>query len=397
MAAGTHSTSTPMMQFLDQLPVRIDEVELFRLDAAPPPHLSFNPGDNRQHAALRLCADGLCGWSEGLVAHNDPSFELAPWGACFSELKGKTVAEALTYQHQHRESWWVNQLEMSEMALLDLAGRLLDKPVMDLLGLDGRQPVPGLYSIVASDAQHAAEQAALAKKQNLTTHIKLRIYGEPALDAALVRAVRKVMGPETYLIAGASESYTYPVDESVEALAAQLRALHQAGLNACEDPANLAVADWVDLQTRVGMLALIPDKPMRPAWHALQTVLPGMGRVYNLHPGSLGSLVDAVALARKIQSFGAQVAVGDDSLMGPGCTAWQQIAVGLGAAWVEALAKPQESNVFGQCVQSQATVQKSDGRLGLVYDYATRKLPPGFGLQVDVPRLRKVCSAYCSI
>ena len=283
------------------------------------------------------------------------------------------------------------------MALLDLAGRLLGSSVLALLNLDGRQPVPGLFCILESDPQRAAEQAVLARKQNHTTHIKLKIYGESTLDAALIRAVRKVMGPKTYLIADANEGYAHALNAPLDALAAQLKALHQAGLNACEDPAELDTADWVDLQTRVGLLDLIPDKPMRPAWRALHTVIPGMGRVYNLHPGSMGSLVDTITLARKIQSFGAQIMVGDDSLIGPGCTAWQQIAVGLGAAWVEALEKPQESNVFLQCVQSQSTEQKLNGRFGMTYDYATRDLHPGFGLQVDVPRLRKMCSAYCSI
>ena len=61
------------------------------------------------------------------------------------------------------------------MALLDLAGRLLDKSVMDMLDLDGRQPVPGVVLYVSGDAQRAAEKAALARKQNLTTHIKLKI------------------------------------------------------------------------------------------------------------------------------------------------------------------------------------------------------------------------------
>ncbi len=396
MAADNQSILTHL-QFINQLLMRIDEVELFRLDAANPRHISFGRWDNRQHAALRLCAKGVCGWSEGIVSHNDPSFELAPWGACFSELKGMTVSDALTHNRQHRESWWVNQLEMGEIALLDLAGRLLDTPVVVLLNLDGRQPVPGLFCILESDPQRAAEQAALARKQNLTSHIKLKIYGESTLDAALIRAVRQVMGPKTYLIADANEGYARAPDAPLDELAAQLKVLHQAGLNACEDPAVLANADWGDLQTKVGLFDLIPDKPMRPAWHALHTVLPGMGRVYNLHPGSMGSLIDTITLARHIQGFGAEIMIGDDSLIGPGCTAWQQIAVGLGAAWVEALEKPQESDVFLQCIQVKSTEQKTDGRFGLTYDYATRDLRPGFGLQVDVPRLRKMCSAYCSI
>ena len=71
---------------------------------------------------------------------------------------------------------------------------------------------------------------------------------------------------------------------------------------------------------------------------------------------------------------------------------------GIGAAWVEALEKPQESNVFLQCVQYQ--IDRAEGPMG-VWGWSMImprvNCRPGFGLQVDVPRLRKLCSAYCSI
>jgi L-alanine-DL-glutamate epimerase-like enolase superfamily enzyme len=397
MMSADNQTRFLNLQRIDQLPAQIDEVEIFRLDTTKPGYLSFGTGDAHQHAALRLCAQGVCGWSEGIISQGDPSFQLAPWGACFSELKAMTVANALMHHRQHRESWWVNQLEMAELALLDLAGRLLDLPVLVLLNLDNRQSVPGLFAILENDPQGAAEKAGLARKQNLAKYVKLKLFGELALDTALVRAVRQVVGPKSYLIGDASESYASVLDVSLDELASQLKTLHRAGLSACIDPAPLETDSWVSLQAMVGLIDLIPDKPLYPAWQARHTVLPGMGRVYNMHPGSMGSLIDTVALARYLQSLGGRVAIGDDNLVGPGCSTWQQIAVGLGAVWIEALDKPQDSDVFLQCIQTKSTERKMDGRFGLIYDHATRDLRPGFGLQVDVPLLRKLCSAYCSI
>ena len=394
MTANEQSILTSL-QFIGQL--RIDEVELFRLDANSSRQIVFGNFKNRQHAALRLCADGVCGWSEGIVSHNDPSFQLAPWGACFADLKGKSVTDALAHQRRHRETWWVNQLEMAEIALLDLSGKLLNESVLTMLDLDMRQPVHGLFSIFEGDPQRAAEKAVVARKQNLSAYTKIKIFGESSLDTDLIQAVRQVIGPKAYLLADANEGYVREQDAPLDELVVKLKSLYHAGLNACEDPASLTNPDWIDLQTRVGYLDLIPDKPMRPAWHARDTVMPGMGRVYNLHPGSMGSLIDSILLARQIQGFGAQVMIGDDSLIGPGCTIWQQIGIGLGAAWVEAIEKPEESDVFLQCIRTKSTERKVDGRFGLIYDHATRDLRPGFGLEVDVPLLRKLCSAYCSI
>ena len=53
-----------------------------------------------------------------------------------------------------------------------------------------------------------------------------------------------------------------------------------------------------------------------------------MGRIYNIHPDSAGSIIDAVALAGRIRELGGGAMVGDDSLVGPSATIWQQLAVG---------------------------------------------------------------------
>lgn len=386
--------------FIEQvknLPMVIDEIELFRLDASKPGPFGFNIENNRQHAALRICSQGLCGWSEGIVSYNDPSFQLAPWGSCFSELKGKTIADALAHHSVHRTAWWVNQIEMAETALVDLAGRLLGVPVLDMLLLSGRQAVPGAYCISESEPARAAERARSARQQNLRSHIKLKIYGEVTLDSALIRAVRQVMGARCYIAGDAEGGYFLSPDAPLVHLADNLKTLHQAGLNACEDPAVLSVEEWCALQTRVGLLDLIPDKPLQPVWQSLETIKSGMGRIFNLHPGHMGSLIEAVSMAKRIQDFGTRIMVSDDAFIGPGCTIWQYMAIGLGAVWVEAIEKPEESDVFSQCVRTKSTDKKPDGRFGFVYDEATRTLRPGFGFQVDVALLRKLCSAYCTI
>lgn len=81
----------------------------------------------------------------------------------------------------------------------------------------------------------------------------------------------------------------------------------------------------------VGDLTLIPDAPMRPARKGINTIAHGMGRIYNLYPSTMGSLTHMAKLANRIRAIGANVMIGDDNLVGPACTAWQQIAVGLGA------------------------------------------------------------------
>ena len=47
--------------------------------------------------------------------------------------------------------------------------------------------------------------------------------------------------------------------------------------------------------------------------------------------------------------------VGDDSLVGPAASVWQQLAVGLEAAWVEATEKAEESDFYYKAVISIPT------------------------------------------
>ena len=369
-----------------EIPDRIDSIELFLVPVETARHFSYGTWDNRQQVWMRIGAGEHGGWCEAIASTNKPDLDIAEWGAPFLELAGMGVSDALDHLRAQRNVWDSRRLEMAEMGVLDLAGRIGGVPTMELLGLTLRAPVAGLYCILEDDADRVREMAQVAIDQKLHSHVKLKIFGKAESDAQLVRAAREVLGEETYLVADANGGYAPEKVEDMEALAADMRTLHEAGLSACEDPAKMPDAGWVKLQESVGDLDLIPDYPMRPAWRALEVAIPGMGRIYNLHPACMGSLIDTVALARRVRELGAAVMIGDSSLVGPACTAWQQVAIGLGAAWVEALEKPQESDVLQQVTVRKATEQQEDGR------FALRETLPGFGLELDVDLLREKCA-----
>ena len=83
--------------------------------------------------------------------------------------------------------------------------------------------------------------------------------------------------------------------------------------------------------------------------------------------------------------------IGDSSLIGPACTFWQQMAIGLGASWVEAIEKPQESDVFEKCVSKMSTEIGKDGRSRIT------KLRPGFGIEMDEEKLKDMADNYVKL
>ncbi|MFE5319368.1 enolase C-terminal domain-like protein [Paenibacillus sp. NPDC056579] len=378
-----------IMERLDQVSEPIRSIEVYRYDVNVQRNFSHGAWTNRIHGFIRISAGNRSGWGENIMAVNRVELDLNEWLSPLQDLIGMTIGEAVRTVMTRLTELGSKRAEMVETALLDLAGQLLGLSALELLGLDGKEPVPGLFCILENDPQKVRERAQESWDQGYRTHLKVKLFGDTDLDKTIVEAARGIMGPETFIVGDVNNGYRRKKsEESLEEIAAALRSLQEAGLNACEDPANLTAPQWIELQSQAGELELLPDEPLRPAIEAARTVLPGMGGIYNIHPGCAGSLIHAVELARKIQGFGARLMIGDDSLVGPACTVWQQLAIGLSADWVESLEKPGESDAFEACVTAQATSRTSDGRVSL------GGWSPGFGLMLDEKQLRNCSSDY---
>ncbi len=365
----------------------IERIELYLVNIEKERHFSHGAWNTRQHAMIRISTPAVSGWAELRIAKNNPDIDIREWGGFSRDLVGLTVQDAFAFLVQNRgpDPWSRRVVEAFDMALWDIQGRLSNKPSIELLGLESSSSVPGLFCILEKDKDRVRQQTQTTIEQGLTSHIKLKIFGDAAKDAELVSIVRDVAGPSTFIIADPNRGYDQW--QSLDELAESLRVLHDNGLNACEDPAALSVPQWVELQSKVDDLILIPDKPLRPAWESIDTVQPGMGKIYNLHPGTMGNLTGMVELIHKIRSWGAKVMIGDDSLVGAACTAWQQIAIGAGAVCVEAIEKPQEDQTFLDCIISKATYKNENGQFVM-------ERRPGFGLEVNASKLQKTADDY---
>lgn len=370
---------------------KITKIEFYRYDINIPRYFSFGTWLNRQHLFMKISSGEHYGWSEIPASRNNPDQDLKDWVEYVKQYKGLTVGEAqklLQTQQVKGSKTSLKYLELMDVGLLDLAGRLQQKPAIELLGLNHREPVPGLYCILHKDEDKVREEAQKSLEQNLGHHMKFKMYGDKAIDLKLLRIIREVLGPEAIVISDVNKGYKKW--KTLEELAEIMNLFKDNGLNAIEDPAHLTTQQWVQLQGMVGELDLIPDAPMRPAWKGIERLQPGMGRIVNLHPSTMGSFSHTATLANKVQEMGAKVMIGDDSLAGPACTAWQQIAIGAGATWVEAIEKEEDSKDYLDCVISSATKKEPNG-------YYSLKPAPGFGLVLDEKRLKEVCALYIEV
>ncbi len=369
---------------------RVESIRLYLKNIEAVKRFSCATWTSRQHVIAAISSGRHTGFAESILSVNCPEAGLEPWRDAAACLLGLDAGQAVLENRRHQGEWPEQLVEMLEMALVDLCGKCKGVPANHLLGLTEGKPVCGVHVILSDRLEEVAESAHWARQAKKAEYIKVKLFGEVGLDCDVIRTVRQICPPEeTYLIGDVNCGYGPDPSKSgsLEWISQQLKQLHKAGLDACEDPAFLQIPEWVELQKEVMPLMLIPDYPMRGSRDSIRKICRGMGGIYNIHPDSAGSIIDAVVLARRIRELGADLMIGDDSLVGPSASIWQQLAFGLGARWVEATEKRAESDFYYRCVRHLATDS--------THNPISIQLENGFGIDLDEVRLSR--EADCAV
>lgn len=344
----------------------VDSIRLFRFVC------KAAGGQSRQNLILYLGSGERCGWGEcAMLSRGDPAAE-----ADLSGFYGRTASECFELIRSLSRSWHPAFREMAELALLDLQGHIEGRSALELLSLDGVKPVLAAPSVYSREASRLPERAFKAYESGAKA-IKIRLSGNADSDLETVISIRKLIPRENmYLIGCAAGAYSDALDFSVEKLGVRLLKMYTAGLDFCEDPAVMEPSDWRELQSFVDPLPLAAERLLCPVRRALTFIDSDVCRVFKLRPGLSGSVFDISAFTDRVRSFDREIAVGDGGLIGPGCSQWQQLAVGLSAKWVEAVERSPRSDPYSEALRS-SPLMLSEGM------YALAGGAPGFGLDID--------------
>ncbi len=365
----------------------LEDITMYLLDVHAERHFSFGTWTSRQHIFIGLFAKGKQGWGENIISVNQPQIQLDEWVAILQQLKGKPLGTALLLVRENMGLWRDRLTEILEMALLDLIGKLEKESALSYLGLQAKTPIYGASVILADDLRIVEKSIKQITENNRASIVKVKLFGQEVLDSEIIKIVRSYTKRESTFLLGdvncglCKQEFEVPLPSIAEAL----NIYSLLGLDACEDPAKLTMEGWVALQNMCPDLPLIPDYPLRPARQALKTITPKMGAYYNIHPGSAASLFDAVQLGLYIKNFGGGLMIGDDSLIGPGCTVWQQIGIGLQASWVEAVEKEGDSDGYVSTVRALSTSNANN-------QISMRNTTEGFGIELDLTKLEEIAS-----
>ena len=385
--------------------INIDQINLFLINVKKERNFSYGVWKNRQHVMINIKGGDHIGWGETKVSSNKPNFDIAAWSKEFKKLRGMNLGEAIDEVRNQflQGNWHPIITEGLLMTLYDLMGKLKNKPTIQIWGLKGTNPVPAIFCILERDTETVIKQARIAVDQNMHRYVKIKMFGEFEEDKRNITALRKFLGPDSFILGDPNRGYSHIIDrtsrinpakycgeKNLNKLSKIMIALNEAGMDGIEDPASLMKEELIFLQSKVGKLSIVPDKIMRPASKSIKYFDKRMGNYFNLHPNQMGTFTEVNEISKVIKASKKGIMIGDGSYIGAACTFWQQLAIGNEASWVEAMEKPQEQDAFLRCVEEKATKLNKSGKV-------VANFKPGFGLKVNENKLLSLSDKHLKI
>jgi muconate cycloisomerase len=187
-----------------------------------------------------------------------------------------------------------------EMALLDLAGKVQDKPVYELLG-GAKNPlkIPIKFSIGLREPDDAAN-IAVAKVRDGFTAIKLKVGPDAEKDLARVRAVRAAIGPEVKLNVDVNGGW------SVERSIHEIPRYAPYRLEYVEQPTPRWDIDGLAKVRRAVDVPIMADEAVFAVDHAEQVIAKQAADLISIYPGKNGGILKA----KRISALAAAAGIG---------------------------------------------------------------------------------------
>ena len=299
--------------------------------------------------------DVICEHLAPMVIGRDP-FDLERITSDFEQLVGNQAAKAGL-----------------ELALWDLQGKVLGRPLVDLIGGRTRDAVPLIHAFGWDEPQELAANAR-ARAADGVSVFKVKVGDAPEQDAARVAAVRDAVGPGAQIKCDANTGWRTP-RRAVEAIGL----LEPYGVEFVEEPVrrdDLAACRFV--RERVAVPIAL-DESVRGPREALAAVEAGACDIINVKLMKCGGVLNALKVNAIAEAAGVALHVGSMGEVAGACAAMIALHGGLANAvysdtadaaamgYVDAVAAGFEQRLDGGVLMMR--VPDGPG-LGLEYDAA---------------------------
>jgi len=268
-----------------------------------------------------------------------------------------------------------------EMALLDLHGRLSNRPVLDFFGPRKTQTI--FYSGALSDVPADRAEPILGRmKQAGFKMVKIKVSQDTDAAVGKVDLARAVLGPDVHIRVDANGAWDLP--RAIETI----DRLQRRGITLVEQP--LAAADRDDYPELIGRIEsrvqVMVDESLCSVGDARWFLENKAAACFNLKISKNGGLINTLRIYRLASAGGIACQlgchVGETSLL----TAAGQVFAGL-AGDLMAYEGAYGGYLLDQDVVSDPLQFGPKGRC----DLEASSWLPGFGISVDPVLLQKAC------
>ncbi len=263
-----------------------------------------------------------------------------------------------------------------EMALWDLAGKVTDKPVYELLGGKVRGSVATKWSVSGKPPEAAAAIARWALGRGFRA-MKVKVGLGIESDVARVSAVREAIGPDVKLGVDANGGWGDPA--TAIAAIGRLKALRIAF---AEQPVWAGDPEEMAAVRRSAGVPIVADESLFTLADARQLARAGACDVFSIYVGKAGGIGPARAIADFALAQGIACTIGSNLELGVGSAA--MIHLGLAHRGITPDAYP--CDIIGPFFYEDDILQEP---LSLGGGRAAATDRPGLGVELDEAKVEK--------
>ena len=256
-----------------------------------------------------------------------------------------------------------------EMALYDIVGKALGRPVYDLLGGLVRERLELSRSLSMGSVNEVTTQARALADEGYKT-LKAKIDRDQAADLANVAAVREAL-PDLTLRVDANMGWRSP-KEAVR----HIRALEEFDLELVEQPLPSHDLDGMRFVRESVDVAIMADESVWTPLDALTCIRAEAADVFNVYVSEAGGLAAAAAVFSLAETAGVPCLIGSMMELGIGTAAQAHLAFAMRNIGFAC-------DVNGYCYHSGDVCEH-----GLRIEDGYLYPPRGPGLGVDIDRAR---------
>ncbi len=293
--------------------MKITKIETFQLESKLDRPFGWSQGwiDRRNVGVVKISTDaGYVGWGEGcggaanalihqtfapLLLGADPTNRIGLWQAMFGSVYNANQAVGIGG----------NAISAVDIALWDIAGKVLDAPVCDLLGGRMRDKVAayatGLYYTEGEFPNRLLDEARGYVDLGFKG-MKTKVGGLPLdEDVARVTAIREAIGPDIQLMVDANQGYNASTAIRIG------RRLAELDLLWFEEPVNAKDLDGY-LQVKANVpISIAGGEVLRTRYEFRDAFKLAVFDIVQPDIGNVGGITEMVKVAAIANTFGVHL------------------------------------------------------------------------------------------